>query len=237
MRRVALFAAVGLTSVAVGSAVAANVDQGIDIRLTPSKAQKKGATVKKFKLFVETTTKINDPNEKFATKKATIHFDKNLKFANSKYRSCSLSQVQQDDLKCPSASRVGKGTASAEAIGQTENLTITAYDGPGANKFFLKVVGREPLEIDAVLNASLRDDTGKFGKKLVVPIPENLQQPLTGVFATLTRFTTTVFALSKGQSYVSLAGCPTSKKLSFKGDFEFTDGDKKTAVDTISCSR
>lgn len=238
MRRAALFAAVGLTSVAVGSAVAADVDQGLEIKLTPNTAQKKGATVKKYKLFVETTTKINNEEEKFATKRAVIHFDKNLVFAKSTYRSCSKAQVAQDDSKCPSASRVGKGTASAEAVGQTQDdLVIKAYDGPGATKFFLKIEGNEPLKIDSVLDASLKTDTGKYGKKLEVLIPNNLQQPLTGVFATLTRFTTTVFALSKGQSYVSLKACPTSKKLFFKGDFFFTDGTSKTATDTIACKR
>jgi len=238
MRRVALFAAVGLTSMAVGSAVAADVDQGLDIRLSPNLPQKKGAAVKKFKLFVETTTKINNKEEQFATKRAVIFFDKNLVFAKSNYPSCSKTQIAQDDSKCPAASRVGKGTASAEAVGQTQDdLVIKAYDGPGATKFFLKIEGNEPLKIDSVLDASLKTASGKFGKKLEVIIPNNLQQPLTGVFATLTRFTTTVFASAKGQSYVSLKSCPTTKKLSFKGDFFFTDGTNKSATDTIACRR
>jgi hypothetical protein len=239
MRKIALFAAVGLTSVAVGSAVAADVEQGIQIKVTPNTKPKPGAAAKRIKLFVETTTKKNNKDEKLATSMAVIHFDKNVVFANSKYPSCSIDQVKQDETACKKGSKVGSGSATGEALGMTENLKVTAFDGPGTNKFFLHVVGRQnidgPLEIDAVLDASLKSDTGKFGKKLVVPIPKNLQQPLTGVFATLTRFTTTVDAASGGQPYVALKGCPKTKKLSFKGDFTFTDGDKKNATDTVAC--
>jgi len=236
MRRIALVAAVGLASVAVGTAAAVDVQQGIKIKVTPNTKPKKGAAPKKIKLFVETTTKKNNDKEEFATKKATIHFDKNVVFANSKYPSCNIDPAQAlDESSCPAASKVGSGTGVGQALGQTENLTITAFDGPGANKFYLHVVGRQPLEIDAVLDARLANDTGKYGKKLVVPIPKNLQQPSSGVFATLTRFTTTVNASAKGQPYAALKGCPTSKKLSFKGDFEFTDGDKKSATDTFAC--
>ena len=235
MRRIALIAAVGLASVAVGTAAAVDVQQTVEIKVTPNTKPKRGAAAKKVKLFVETTTKKNNADENVATTKAVIHFDKNLVFANSKYPSCSLSQVQQDDTACPSGSKVGKGSGSAEALKQTESLTITAFDGPGTNKFFLHVVGRQPLEIDAVLNASLSSDTGKFGKKLTVPIPANLQQPLTGVFATLTRFTTTIDATAKRQPYVALKGCPSTKKLSVAGDFTFTDGDVKKAKDTFAC--
>ena len=41
-----------------------------------------------------------------------------------------------------------------------------------------------------MINGKLKSDSGKFGRKLDVAIPSNLQQPLAGVYATLTSFVT-----------------------------------------------
>jgi hypothetical protein len=72
-----------------------------------------------------------------------------------------------------------------------------------------------------------RRRSGAFGRKLVVAIPANLQQPLGGVYATLTSFMTKVGGSSKGTPYVALKGC-SGGKLKFKGDFVFTDGSKQS---------
>ncbi len=94
----------------------------------------------------------------------------------------------------------------------------------------------------------LKNSSGSYGKKLVVTIPDNLQQPLPGVFATLTSFITTINKTTARKSnnkrsknykvkvpYVGLRGC-TKKKLKYKGVFVFTDDTKVTATDTSKCS-
>jgi hypothetical protein len=235
MRKVALLAttlvaAVGMTS----PALAVNADQGLDISISPTKAgtKKKPANVK---LKVTTTTTPKDATA-FATRQAVIHFDKNLVFNPGKFKACTAATVQSNESSCPSGSKVGSGSAVGTAIGQTSNLTVSAYNGSGG-KLLLHVTAATPLQIDSVITASLKTDTGKYGKKLVVPIPDNLQQPVPGVFATLKQFITTVKATSKGVPYVGLAGCPSSKKLSFKGDFTFTDGTSLSATDTVACKK
>ena len=235
MRKVALLAttvvaAVGMTS----PALAVNADQGLDISISPTKAgtKKKPANVK---LKVTTTTTPKDATA-FATRQAVIHFDKNLVFNPSKFKTCTAATVQSNQSSCPSGSKVGSGSAVGTAIGQTSNLTVSAYNGSNG-KLLLHVTAATPLQIDSVITASLKSDTGKYGKKLVVPIPDNLQQPVPGVFATLKQFITTVKATSKGVPYVGLVGCPSSKKLSFKGDFTFTDGTSLSATDTVACKK
>ena len=67
-------------------------------------------------------------------------------------------------------------------------------------------------------------------------IPETLQQPAPGAYATLTDFKTSVKGTgSKKRPYVGLAGC-TKKTLNFKSDFVFTDGSQSTASTTSKCS-
>ena len=99
---------------------------------------------------------------------------------------------------------------------------MTAYDGPGGKAVLLHVTGTKPLKIDSVIVGKLVPDSGAFGRKLVVAIPANLQQPLGGVYAALTSFMTKVGGSSKGTPYVALKGC-SGGELKFKGDFVFTD--------------
>jgi hypothetical protein len=165
-----------------------------------------------------------------------VHFDKNIKFDGKHLKSCSQSQVQTDETKCPKGSRVGSGTATGSALGLTENLTVTAYNGPGGTKIELLVDGQSPLQIHQVIEGKLQSDSGKYGKKLVVAIPDALQQPAPGAYATLTDFKTSVKGTgSKKRPFVGLAGC-TKKTLNYKADFVFTDGTTSTATATSKCS-
>ena len=66
------------------------------------------------------------------------------------------------------------------ALGLTENLTVTAYNGPAGNKLELHVDGSSPLVIHSVIEGKLQGRHGPSRQKLVVTIPETLQQPLPG---------------------------------------------------------
>jgi hypothetical protein len=188
------------------------------------------------KLSVELITQPAAGDPAFATKSTVVHFDKNLKFGGKYLKSCSAAQVLADDTKCPKGSKVGSGSATGTALGLTENLTVTAYNGPAGSKLELLVDGTAPLQIHSVIEGKLQTDSGKFGKKLAVAIPENLQQPAPGAFATLTDFKTAVKGTgSKKRPYIGLAGC-TKKKLNYKSDFVFTDDSTSTATTTSKCS-
>ena len=115
---------------------------------------------------------------------------------------------------------------------------MTAYNGAakanGDRWFYLNVVGSTPLVVDSVIAATLTHGSGAYGVKLVVPIPPNLIQPLTGITATLLNFSTSVGGTAKGVPYVGLKGC-SGGKLAVKGDFFYTDNTTKSAVNTANC--
>jgi hypothetical protein len=238
MRKLTLTAGVAAAAIgAVGVAQAVTPTTALKASVSPSKkgTKKKPRNVK---LSIELITNPSANDAPFATKSTTVHFDKNLKLGGKYLKTCSAQQVRLNDQKCPRGSRVGSGSASATAaaLGQTESLTVTAYNGPGGNKLELLLHGTTPLPIHDVIEGKIVSDKGKFGRKLVVNIPETLQQPVTGVYATLTDFKTTVKGTgSKKRPYIGLAGC-TKKKLHFQADFVFTDNSKSKAATTAKCS-
>lgn len=237
MRKLLLAAVAALVAALAVAGVASAIGgtQGLKVTATNKKAgtKQKPKSLGKFVVTTTTTPAATDPP--FATSLAVIYFDKNVVFGGSKFKSCSTSDPKTIDTTCKSA-KVGSGSSTGVALGQTENLTVTAYNGPKGNAIYLHVAGSTPLQIDSVIVGALKNATGAYGKKLNVPIPSNLQQPLTGVFATLTSFSTSVGGTSKGTPYVGLKGCPSTKKLKFKGVFTYTDGTSKTATTTLPCT-
>jgi hypothetical protein len=215
------------------SALAVNADQSIKITLSSKKAgTKKKPKRESLKIAIATTPKDSVP---FATRKTVLFFDKNLVFSPKAFKTCTAARLQQGESSCPQAARVGSGTARGAAIGQVQNLKVTAYNGPKST-ILLHVTGATPLQIDSVIVGTLSRSSGAYGSRLTVPIPENLQQPVPGVFATLTSFITTVRGQRHGTPYVGLKGC-SGGRLRFKGTFTFTDNSVKTATDTVRCSK
>jgi len=239
MRKVGLLAAaVGVLAFGVtGTASAVTATQGITVKLQHSKAgtKKKPRSVGKFTVTT-TTTPAPGTTPNYSTTKAIIHLDKNIAFGAAKFPSCTLAQAQQHSAKCVAA-KVGSGSAKATvaSLGLNPTLTVTAYNGPKGKRFWLRVV--EPsLQIDSILPSTLTKDTGKYGTKLSVTIPQVLQQPVPNVYATLTQFVTSINKTYKGVPYIGLTGC-SGGKLHFGGDFTFTDGSVLKAVTTAKCSK
>jgi hypothetical protein len=236
MRKLTLTAGVAAAAIgAVGVAQAVTPTTSLKTSVSPTKhgTKKKPRNVK---LNVELITTPNPNDGPFATKSTVVHFDKNLKFGGKYVKTCSADKVRSNNTACPKGSKVGSGSATGSALGLTENLTVTAYNGPGGKKLELLVDGTSPLTIHDVIEGKLVSDKGKFGMKLVVAIPDTLQQPAPGAFATLTDFKTSVRGTgSKKRPYVGLAGC-TKKKLNFQADFVFTDDSTSTAKTTAKCS-
>jgi hypothetical protein len=235
---VALCAALGIA----GVASAIDGTQTLAVKLANSKAgtKDKPKSVGSLKVTTTTTPGPVNPAGSFAVTQAVIFFDKNLVFNAAAFKACSTSDLTTIDTKCAGVAKgaVGSGSAQGSALGQVEPLQVKAYNGPksGAGyKFYLHVTGSTPLAIDTVIVAKLTKATGKFGWKLTVPIPPELQKP-SGVLATLTSFITTVKGTSKGKPYVGLKGC-SGGKLNFKGTFSYTDGTSKDATSTAKCSK
>ncbi|MCW3048330.1 MAG: hypothetical protein JWO74_2614 [Solirubrobacterales bacterium] len=242
MHKVALLAAVAAVGAVgvTGVAHAVDADQGLAVSSTSKKAGTPAKPKNLVKLTVTTTTTPHEAAPAYATQKAIIHFDKNMVFGSAKFPSCTKAQAEAVPIspKC-AAAKVGSGSATAvvAAINANPTLKVTAYNGPGGKKLWLLVT--EPtFQINSVLDGTLSSDTGKYGKKLTVLIPANLQQPIPGVYATLTSFSTSVggTATKAKVPYVALKGC-TGSNLNYGGDFYFTDGDVKKVTATSKCTK
>jgi hypothetical protein len=231
-----LACAIALALGVAGIAQAVSSKQTMKVKLAKNKA----GTAKKprdiGKLTVDLAVALDQRDAPFATKSTTLFFDKNLVFNSAKFKSCTEVQVRIGAAACKAA-KVGSGFAQAQAVGQQEDLTVTGYNGPKGKTLLLRVRGTDPLAIDSVIVGKLVKGSGAYGKKLVVTIPDNLQQPLAGLYATLTRFVTTVGGTQKKVPYIGLKGCPKNKKLHFKGDFVFTDGTKQSPKATAPCKK
>ena len=231
----ALAGALILSLGTAGLAQAVNSHQSVAVKLAQSKAGTAAKPKSVGKLTVDMTVPLDPSDPSFATRSAVIHFDKGLVFNSAKFPGCTEAQVLHGDAACAKA-KIGSGKAAGLAVGQREDMTVTAYNATGGKAVLLHVTGRQPLNIDSVIVGRLKPDSGAFGRKLVVAIPANLQQPLTGLYATLTSFLTSVGGSAKGTPYVALKGC-SGGKLKFKGDFVFTDGSKQSPTSTAACTK
>jgi hypothetical protein len=236
MRKVALICAamvvgaLGITAVA--SAIQGAQTVSVSLKSNRAGSKEKPRSVSRVTVVTTTTPVAGEPP--FATRRAVIHFDKNLVFGNSKFAKCAQSVVQANPSNCPSGSKVGSGSATAQpSTGGQVFPKIAAYNGPGGKIFLL--VTEPTFSVKSVLVGTLKTDTGKYGRKLDVAIPANLQN-IGGIVVTLTKFTTSVGGTAKGTPYVALKGC-SGGKLSFKGDFFYTDNTTKSATSTANCRR
>ena len=239
MRKVALVCVAAFVG-ALGITAVASAIQGtqtVSMSLLSNRAGTKAKPRSVSRLTVQTNTTVVPGEPPFAATRAVLHFDKNLVFGNSKFATCAKNVVQTNPASCPAGSKIGSGSAQAQtSVGIKTTAAITAYNGPrtasGNGKLFLLV--REPtFNVNAVLDGTLKPDTGKYGRKLDVAIPKNIQN-IAGVVVTLTQFTTRVGGTAKGTPYVGLKAC-SGGKLNVKGDFTYTDGTSKSAVNTANC--
>lgn len=238
MRKIGLIVATTVASVSVASvAQAIDVNQGLSIATVGKKGTKAKPAGIKLTTTTSTTAKDGTSDGTYATKKAVIHFDKNLVFNPKSFPICSNQTVVTNFTKCPKGSQVGTGGAMA-TVGPDkiqQHPTIRAFNGAN-NTLILKLIHKEgELDSDFVLTGTLKKDTGKFGVKLDVPIPAPLQQPAKNFYITLNEFKVAIAnQKAKGKYYAASTGC-TGGKYQFSGDFSFTDGSKATAKDTSKC--
>lgn len=241
MRKVAF---ITTAAIAVGGTVgvayaAVDKTQGLTVKTSSASGTKKKP--KKVSLDVTTSTKAVTQAQSgtFAATEAVISFDKNLKFNNTKFPTCTAPKAVAGT--CPADTKVGSGAAEAE-VGTggpiVANFKITAYNG-AKGTLILFLQGLKTAKYDATAQqktiiGTLKPASGKYGRKLVVPIPKDVQQPVPGLRATLTSFNTKVSKTYKGINYVESVGC-SAKKYNFSGAFKFDDGDAKTALTTAAC--
>jgi len=202
MKKAAILAgAVALVAAIVVPALAASTTgKSHGTVLTASLTPTKSGTLKRPKSTVIhtvfTTPAPASGQQPYATKETIVHLPKGLVLNGAKFKQCSEATLNSSGPNgCPPGSKVGSGSASAQAnIGGPEQLTVTAFNARKGKvqQLLLYVQGTSPLAINSTLVGTVKKDSGKFGYKLDVVIPPSLQQPLTGVYPTLTKFDVSV---------------------------------------------
>lgn len=247
MRKLPLLIAVAVTASLVVTGVAsAQATQSLTIKAQNNRAGTKAKPRSVSKLTVDiNSAPAVDPATAlpipFVTTRTTIFLDKNLVFGGAKFPSCTAAQAASGTsgaAKCRLA-KVGGGVAKGGSLvlNIIQDLKVTAFNGPGGRSLYLRVqtLPGAAVALDQVLNGKLQNATGKYGKKLVVDIPAELQN-IAGADISLLRFMTAVGGSNKGTPYVGLKGC-TGGKLNFKADFIYKDGTTNSALATANCRR
>lgn len=237
MRKVALLATTAMAVSGTGIAYAAVIDKTQTMSAKTSTASGSKKKPKKVTLTVSVGTKATNQAESgtFATTNAEVFFDKNLRFNPSKFPTCTPTKVVAGT--CASATKVGTGSAAAE-VGAGGNVAptfkITAYNGAGG-KLIMALKGQGAFnDLEKILTGTLKNASGAYGKKLVVPIPLDVQQAVPGLKTTITKFEVKINATYKRKNYVESIGCK-SKKYKYAGTFKFDDGDVKKVTATSKC--
>lgn len=167
---------------------------------------------------------VGAPDGSGATKSIEAKLPYPMLFNPVAFPACDEARVRA--RRCPRSARIGTGKVVGEAAGGiVQTLDLSAYNGTGYRLLML-VEGTSPLRIDSVLEGTIRSADGPYGMALLSEVPENLQQPVTGVFATVTEFRLRINATrrirGKRIGYFNTAGCrggrwPLEVKVTYRG--------------------
>ncbi|MBJ7328738.1 MAG: hypothetical protein JHC95_02505 [Solirubrobacteraceae bacterium] len=227
---------VAITALSAGSAHAA---VNMNVTVSPSKvgtpAAPKAAT---FNFSAKITgANVGAADGSGATKSIEAKLPYPLLFNPVAFPSCTQDDVR--DHKCSSSARIGSGKVVGGAAGGiVEQLKLTAYNGKGYRLFML-IEGTTPLRIDSVLTGKIQSGEEPYGISLLNEVPENLQQPVPGVFTTVTEFSLKVDAKKKigdkTVGFVNTAGC-SGGKLPFEVKVTYRDDKSESGKGSAKCS-
>jgi hypothetical protein len=167
-------------------------------------------------------------------------FTTGAKVHSEAFGTCSEATLQSGGPgACPASSRLGGGTATAEALETKFPAQVDVFNGPGkpSNRKIL-VFARAIQTVTVILSGTLKKTSGKYGWVLDLPVP---RIPTVGDNdASITAFNVKVggFGRVKGKR-VPFIEAPTACKSPgwpFLGEFHYTDGGSGTSSAVIGCT-
>ena len=256
MRKTVLLIAAAVLAVAVVAAqvaFAATTKSTVKGSIKPTKV----GTIAKPKntsLFVEVATKNSDGSQPPLVKKTVITLGKEVDANGERFPACSKATLDnQGPTACPKGSKVGSGTTDAQIGTNTiRNIAVQAFNGPAGKKLLLYVGSGGGVNINKAIEGTVSGGNGK-PLKTTFPVEKALREPAPCVFASLTRFNTTLFGTArvrgKTYGYIETRGC-AGGKIALSALFTYaTTADHpnlpenlkpasptQNAVNTIKCS-
>jgi hypothetical protein len=163
----------------------------------------------------------------WAAKKLTVTFPTGTKFALGSVKACTLSDSAIKSGKtCPAASKIGSGSASAEAVQNNTGMlsvngTVSAYVA-GAGKMILVVKSTVGKTTQTVV---IHETTS--GNVLQISVPA---LKVMGYNVVLTKLQLTVPSKGTGRSSLIKAGRCTNNQWTVKTHFVYTNGQTKNVT-------
>jgi len=179
--------------------------------------------------------------------KAVIYFPHGPRVNGRLFPSCNprrLLRLRGATRACPRGSRLGGGTAVGASpqfgIGVRERLRVDLYNGKGGRSIIFFLTGLNPVLISGMIVA--RFDTlrgGRWGYRLTMNVPHNLQEIASGIFASLLDFRVrTGGSVVRGghrYGYIEALACPPGALVPVRGVFSFRGGERTTTDSYIAC--
>lgn len=236
MRKFMIAAVAALTALAV---VAVSNAQTPGAAVTVSVAPTKVGTKKKAKAE-KLTLEVKNQDSTQTADRLQIFVAKHIKASTRGLKSCSAAKLEaQGKSACPSASKVGSGTADAIAGVNTGapaalKFNVTAFIiGKQKIGFYLEQQGGE---IRVLSKGTFKKASGQYGSVLDVDIPQLAREFPPGTFNGLVGLKTSMYKKVGNKSLLTSVGCPSSRKLPFKVVIHFMNNPNPPKAETVEAT-
>ncbi len=239
--KVALVAAAVAVPLAPAMAATAVTTQTLSVSVSPTKVGGPPRRAPRVAAIqISGTTKNSDGSQTPVMSSITVLFAKGLTLSKSQFPSCSAAKLDSSGPSgCPAGAKIGSGTVHATAGSISTNAGLTVFNGPG-QAVELYTSTDVPISIHQAVEGQLSPASSPYGTKLTIQVPENIQQPIQGVFASIDQLQISVKASMHRHghlvSYLTERSCPANHTWPFLGNFESRDGQTLTARASVHCT-
>lgn len=178
--------------------------------------------------------------------KAVIYFPHGPRVNGRLFPSCDpqrLRRFRGASRACPRGSRLGGGTAvgtSPQFTGVVEHLKVDLYNGKGGRSIIFFLHGENPVLIAGMIVAPFTAlHGGRWGYRLTMDVPHDLQEIASGIFTSLLDFKVTtggsVTVHGHRYGFIESLACPPGALVPVRGVFSFRGGDSTTTDSYIAC--
>jgi len=179
--------------------------------------------------------------------KAIIYFPHGPRVNGRLFPSCDPSKLQRlrgASRACPRGSRLGGGTALGASpqfgIGVRERLQVDIYNGRGGRSLIFFLRGLNPVLLSGMIVAPFDAlHGGRWGYRLTMNVPHDLQEIASGIFASLLDFRVrtggSVVRGGRRYGFIEALACPPGALVPVRGVFSFRGGERESTDSYIAC--
>jgi len=204
-------------------------------------------TPRAISLTLDTRFSTDAPGELPGTvSQAIIYFPHGPRVNGALFPSCDprrLQRLRGRPGACPAGSRLGGGVAlgtSPQFAGLIEHLKVDLYNGRGGRSIVFWLRGDSPVLLAGMIVAPFATlHGGRWGYRLTLNVPHDLQEIASGIFASLLDFKVRAGASAvRGghrYGYIETLACPPGALVPVRGVFRFRGGASTTTDSYIAC--